>query len=344
VKATSGAVWAIPSEAWLYSDNLQRWIAESLAAGVTPEALAAHLAARGADDIAAAAAVDDVLGTPGYLAAARTAARLAKLERLLALQEEVRLSAPDAAEVPRRIGIGPERFLAEHWSVSRPVVLEDVVCEWPAADRWTPEHLREVVGAAPVEAMTQRDLDPRYEVNFELHRTTLPMADLVDRVRAESPTNDLYMVANNTFFAHAAAAPLLAEIGFDERYLLDDPYGETTYLWFGPAGTRTPLHHDTASVLLAQLYGTKRVLLLSPYVSHRVANEISVYSEVDVWAPDLARHPRYAGLEPIEAELEPGDALFIPVGWWHAAEALEISISVSFTGFRFPNHYAFAGA
>jgi Cupin-like domain len=340
MKATSGAVWAIPSEAWLYSDNLQRWIADALAGGTAPEALAARLVARGARPQAAAEAVEDVLGTPGYLAAARMAERLARLERLFELQEAVRRSGADADDVPRRIGLGPDRFLAEHWSVSRPVVLEDVVCEWPAWGRWTPEYLREAVGAAPVEAMTQRDLDPRYEVNFELHRTTLPMAAFVDRVLAESPTNDLYMVANNTFFAHPAAAPLLEEIGGDERYLLDDPEGATTYLWLGPAGTRTPLHHDTSNVLLAQLYGTKRVLMLSPYVSHRVANEVSVYSEVDVWDPDVSRHPRFAGLEPIAVELEPGDALFVPVGWWHAVEAREISISVSFTSFRFANHYA----
>ncbi|MGL5509483.1 MAG: cupin-like domain-containing protein, partial [Microcoleaceae cyanobacterium] len=29
----------------------------------------------------------------------------------------------------------------------------------------------------------------------------------------------------------------------------------------------------------------------------------------------------------------------IPVGWWHYVESLEVSISVSFTNFIFPNHY-----
>jgi hypothetical protein len=38
--------------------------------------------------------------------------------------------------------------------------------------------------------------------------------------------------------------------------------------------------------------------------------------------------------------LHPGEALFIPVGWWHHVRALDISINVSFLNFPFPNHYA----
>jgi ribosomal protein L16 Arg81 hydroxylase len=37
--------------------------------------------------------------------------------------------------------------------------------------------------------------------------------------------------------------------------------------------------------------------------------------------------------------LEPGEAIFIPVGWWHHVKSLEVSISVSFTNFVFPNYY-----
>lgn len=47
-------------------------------------------------------------------------------------------------------------------------------------------------------------------------------------------------------------------------------------------------------------------------------------SLVDIAAPDLQRFPRYAqALEhALVAELEPGDALFIPSMWWHHVQAL----------------------
>jgi hypothetical protein len=48
-------------------------------------------------------------------------------------------------------------------------------------------------------------------------------------------------------------------------------------------------------------------------------------SLVDVRNPDLERFPRYAeALGAAEvAELEPGDAIYIPALWWHNVEALE---------------------
>jgi hypothetical protein len=48
-------------------------------------------------------------------------------------------------------------------------------------------------------------------------------------------------------------------------------------------------------------------------------------SMVDLHQPDLARFPRFAdALEQAQAaELEAGDAIFIPSMWWHHVEALE---------------------
>ena len=48
-------------------------------------------------------------------------------------------------------------------------------------------------------------------------------------------------------------------------------------------------------------------------------------SLVDVQAPDLERFPRYADAlaKAQVAELEPGDAIYIPFHWWHGVESLE---------------------
>ncbi len=47
-----------------------------------------------------------------------------------------------------------------------------------------------------------------------------------------------------------------------------------------------------------------------------------------------------SGLPPkLECEIGPGDALFLPIGWWHHVEALDVSISVSFTNFAADNDF-----
>jgi ribosomal protein L16 Arg81 hydroxylase len=66
-------------------------------------------------------------------------------------------------------------------------------------------------------------------------------------------------------------------------------------------------------------------------------NNVAVYSEVDPLAPDLDRHPLFEEANQIHFDIGPGQTLFIPAGWWHHVEALESSISVSFTNFAFSN-------
>jgi hypothetical protein len=54
---------------------------------------------------------------------------------------------------------------------------------------------------------------------------------------------------------------------------------------------------------------------------------------VDPMAPDLKKYPRFAeaARHAQSTTLEPGDALYIPYGWWHGVESLEpLSILVNY--------------
>lgn len=103
-------------------------------------------------------------------------------------------------------------------------------------------------------------------------------------------------------------------------------------IWFGGEGVGTPLHFDRHSNVLAQVVGCKRVLLVHPkysgslYPQHEVENS----SAVDVEAPDLKRHPRFAEAVVECVVLQPGQMLYIPYGYWHAVASLSTSISLSF--------------
>jgi ribosomal protein L16 Arg81 hydroxylase len=69
-------------------------------------------------------------------------------------------------------------------------------------------------------------------------------------------------------------------------------------------------------------------------------NDLHVFSEIgDVKDPgiDLTRHPKLAKIRFHEFIVNPGDILFIPIGWWHQVTALDFSVSVTYTNFLWPN-------
>ena len=85
--------------------------------------------------------------------------------------------------------------------------------------------------------------------------------------------------------------------------------------------------------------GRKRFHLVPAWDAPRVNNHDSRFADVDAEHPDLVRYPRFAGARVFDLVLEPGELLFVPVGWFHQVRALEPSISVTFTGFVVPNRY-----
>jgi ribosomal protein L16 Arg81 hydroxylase len=159
-------------------------------------------------------------------------------------------------------------------------------------------------------------------------------AKFVDLVTSRRrATNDVYMISNNRNLEQGLS-PLLDDVSVPARYLDHRRLAGCVSLWFGPAGTVTPLHHDTTNILFCQIAGRKRVRLIAPFEARVLASARSYYAALDAeCATDMA------DLDVAEVELAPGDALFLPVGYWHHVRALDASISLSFTNFRWPTRF-----
>lgn len=324
------------------TEHWRRWVAENYLLGTAPAAILEVLERNGLGRESAVAELARVREDANLVPAGWVVQRLRKLESMLDAQQRMRSLVPGADEVPRRAGLTREEFLERFYGANRPVVITDLAADWPARQRWTADYLDSVLGDEVVEVMTGRESDDRYEEHLESHRTEMRFADYVTAVEAADDTNDFYLVANNHFLEGPAAAALLADIEIDSRFLDREAPPAQIFFWYGPAGTVTPLHHDTSNVLLCQIRGRKRVTLVPALESHRVYNDVAVYSPVDPEDPDFTRFPRFAAATVLTVTLDAGEALFIPVGWWHHVRSLDTSISVSSTAFCFPNNFDWA--
>ena len=294
-----------------------------------------------ADGIAeedAAVACARILTDPVLEAGQWAMGQLGKLESVLDAQRRMAdLLEPPVIE--RRSGLTRKQFLGRYYGRNRPVVLEDVCNTWPARHLWSPEYLKDLIGDAEVEVMTGRGSGSANDINLDQYRSRMSFDVYVEKVLATEWSNSLYLVANNKLMTEKAALPLWKDFALDRRYMKADRKRDNTFLWFGPGGTVTSLHHDVMNIMFHQLDGWKHFILIPPGDTHLVGNAIGVFSDVDPLDPDVERFPRFAEARQLQVTLGPGDALFVPVGWWHHVTALETSISLSSTSFVFPNSF-----
>ena len=101
-----------------------------------------------------------------------------------------------------------------------------------------------------------------------------------------------------------------------------------------------PLQHDLTNKLIAQVAGRKRLLVLPASEVGKLYNHLGVFSEIsDLEDPSLtlARFPRLEHARFTEVTLMPGEMIFMPLAWWHQVRAIDFSVSITYTNFRWPN-------
>jgi hypothetical protein len=261
-----------------------------------------------------------------------------KSDWILSSLETLRRQSP--RKIATKSGITAQDFLEAHYAANWPVLLSGELAGWPALEQWTTDYLKAKIGKAIVEVQAGRSADPEFERNMPAHRTNLPFDEFIERI-SNGSGNDLYLTAYNSASNEAALAPLQADLGFFDKLLNRAdarPYG---MMWIGGGGTFTPLHHDLTNNLLLQIVGRKRVLMVAPHATPRLYNDHHVYSRVrDLLEPGIiARYPKLEGLYVHQINLNPGDALFIPLGWWHQVSSLGFSVTITHTNFRWPNDF-----
>ncbi|KAK1675715.1 JmjC domain-containing protein [Colletotrichum godetiae] len=107
-------------------------------------------------------------------------------------------------------------------------------------------------------------------------------------------------------------------------------------VWLGLEPTYTPLHRDPNPNLFCQLVGSKTVRLLQPSSGDRLYRQVQTQlqqlgssrirsTEMMEGRERVAMNTAIWGLDShediIEAHLSPGNALFIPKGWWHSVKS-----------------------
>jgi len=319
------------------SDEWRLWIIDNALRGVVPATLVSTLVSGGVPLHLAHREVTATLASPAFAMARRLAERTRSLELVLRLRRTQDAAGPSAAEVDRLPTIDADTFYRHYFAAGRPLVLTAMTRDWPALGRWSFADLRARFGGAVIEVMADRDGHPNPDRHLDRHRQTVRLADYIDRIESAGESNDTYVVSHNKALQNPALRPLLDEVRPPDDLFDPSSLPRAVSLWIGPAGTRTPLHHDTTNIFFCQMWGRKRFWLISSFETALLDGAQGFYAAMSAEELEAGSRPELAGVRVQRVDLGPGDALFLPAGIWHQVLALEPSISFSLLGFRRPN-------
>ena len=308
------------------------WVLENLLRAGSSEDIIRLLVERGVDLRRATAAVGQLRRSPELAACSKLLASSGRAEQVVELLLRHRRAVD---QVPRCPAPAAEAFYEDVFAAQRPMLFTNLVTSWSAFGKWSPQYLRDRFGHVEVEVTDGREADPAYDQNGKKHATRCLLSAFVDRVTQAGESNDFYMVAQGRNTGLPELAELFGDLALPAGWFDDALLPTSSALWFGPRGTITPLHHDTSSILFCQVYGSKRVQLISPLELSMYGVAQSLYSRANA----ETREAIPEGVQVLELTLAAGEALFIPAGYWHQVRALDVSISLALNGFRRPNSF-----
>lgn len=294
------------------------WAARNLLRGVPREQIEARLSREGLSVEETHALLESLMASPLFEASGSMIKDARRWQMLCRLHDYRRQHAPAPTEVLRRTDVSAEDLHQLLRPASRPVLLPGLLTTKPILDRWTPAALAERFGDVEVAMTIARDETADYAQSFRRPSVSITVRALVERM-AREPDGAFYLVAQN----HAMKGPLgamLEDLSLPEGYL-DAPKAERCSLWMGPANTLTTLHHDRTDILFLQVHGEKHWRLIAPTeraLLDRVQGVATLLDPSDI-----------EGVVVHEVTVRAGDALLVPLGWWHQVRSLSASVSLS---------------
>lgn len=231
--------------------------------------------------------------------------------------------------------VTPDQFDREIVPGNQPAVFRGLVSHWPAvrAGQETAEAIRAYLsrfdrGARVRTFVGDAEMGGRffYRPQFDTFNFGVAEADFARLLAVLADASD----GRHIYMGSTPTEDILP--GFERENPLELTASKPTgpRIWIGNASRIAP-HFDESDNIACVVSGMRRFTLFPPEqvsnlypgpIDRTVAGQPT--SLVDLADPDLERFPRFAQAlaHARSAELQPGDAIYIPALWWHGVEAM----------------------
>jgi hypothetical protein len=226
-------------------------------------------------------------------------------------------------KIERVSGLTRESFKERYLSTQTPVIITDLIDQWPAKNKWSLEFFKQEYGYLEVPVFSANA--SKAGKSYMSPDTKMLLKEYICTIQ-QGPT-DLRLFLFN-IFNHA---PELKK-DYTIHTIMDGLYNEFPFTFFGGAGSKVAMHYDIdlSHVFLTQFDGRKRVVLFGPeYSRHLYQQPFTVASYVNVDNPDYEKYPALKNVKGYDCIIERGDTIFMPSGYWHYITYLDSGFSMN---------------
>jgi hypothetical protein len=207
--------------------------------------------------------------------------------------------------------IDQKNFSDSYFTPLKPLVIKDLAKTWPASKKWTPDFFKEQYGNKQVKVYDESFVAAGKHYMSKLK--SISLREYIDTIMTSSQNLRMFL-----YNIKSEIPELVDDINFPT--LVNGLSKNFVFMFFGCKGSVTQLHFDIdmSHVLHTSILGRKTVYLF-PYEQGKNLHRFpfTCRSYVDVERPDFEQYPGLKDAQGYEVELEQGETLYIPSGYWH---------------------------
>jgi hypothetical protein len=233
------------------------------------------------------------------------------------------------SEIERVKIISKEDFYNNYVKKQKPVVIEQLTTDWPAYDKWHLNYIKGLAGDKTVPLYDDRPVS--HKDGFNEAHAQMKMADYIDLLQSK-PTNYRIFLYN-----------LIKEVPSLHQDFKWPDIGlklvkQLPMLFFGGENARVFMHYDIdySNILHFHFHGKKRCMLFSPDQTpylYKIPHALISREDIDFDNPDFEKWPALKKAKGLVTELNHGEMLYMPEGYWHYMKYTTPGFSMSLRAF-----------
>ncbi len=228
-------------------------------------------------------------------------------------------------QIDRVESITKADFLKNYFKPQKPVIIERFIEDWPAFEKWNLDYMANVAGEKEVPLYDNRPVD--YKDGFNEPHATMEMKEYVELLKRE-PTKYRIFLWN-----------ILKEVPELQKDYKWPDFGlklmkGLPMLFFGGEESYTFMHYDIdlANIFHFHFHGKKQVILFDQNQNdylYKIPHSLIVREDINFVNPDYDQWPALKKAKGFTGNLEHGNVLYMPEGYWHYMRYITPGFSMS---------------